>query len=286
MKIRISADSTCDLSPEQIQEHHIAIIPLHINMGGKSYQDGIDITPKEIFAHVAAGNPLCSTSAVSIGEYRAFFQEQLKDADALIHVNIGSGFSSTHQNAVAAAEGMDNVCVIDSRNLSTGHGHVVMEACRLAEAGTDIHDIEAQLNELAPRVDTSFLLDRLEYRVKGGRCSSVVALGANLLHLKPCIEVIDNKMIVGKKYRGNYVKCMDRYVRERLTAVDDIIYEDIFITHTPVSDEILKTVRAAVNDCGKFKHIYETKAGCTISCHCGEGCLGILYVHKNPKSKK
>lgn len=286
MKIRISADSTCDLSPELIRENNIAITPLYINMGGKSYRDGVDITPAEIFAHVAAGNPLCSTSAVPIGEYRTFFKEQLKDADAIIHVNIGSGFSSTHQNAVAAAEGMDNVYVIDSRNLSTGHGHVVMEACRLAKAGTDIQTIVQKLNELAPRVDTSFLLDRLDYMVKGGRCSSVVALGANLLNLKPCIEVVDNKMIVGKKYRGNYTKCMDKYVRERLTSSDDIIYDDIFITHTPVSDEILTTVKKAIKDCGDFKNIYETHAGCTISCHCGEGCLGILYVHKGAKNKK
>ncbi len=285
MKIRISADSTCDLSPEQIREHHIAIKPMIVNMGDNSYYDGVDITPEQIFAHVAAGNPLCTTSAVPIGEYQEFFAQLLKDADAVVHINIGSGFSSTHRNAVLAAEEMENVYVVDSRNLSTGHGHVVLEACRLAKTETDMNVLVEKLNEFAPRVDASFLLDRLDYMVKGGRCSSVVALGANLLRLKPCIEVIDNKMIVGKKYRGNYTKCMDNYVRERLAAADDLIYDEIFITHTPVSDEILSTVRNAVNESGNFNNVYETTAGCTISCHCGEGCLGVLYVHKNPKTR-
>ena len=135
-------------------------------------------------------------------------------------------------------------------------------------------------------MDASFLLDRLDYMVKGGRCSSVVGLGANLLKLKPCIEVIDNKMAVGKKYRGNYAKCMEQYVRSRLEGADDLIYERIFITHTPVSKEVLDTVWRTVEQYGKFEHIYETNAGCTVSCHCGEGCLGVLYIHKNPKVLK
>lgn len=285
MKIRISADSTCDLSPEQIRENHIAIKPMIVNMGEKSYYDGVDISPAQIFAHVAAGNPLCTTSAVPIGEYQEFFAELLKDADAVIHVNIGSGFSSTHRNAVLAAEEMENVYVVDSRNLSTGHGHVVLEACRLAQNGETPEAIVEKLNEFAPRVDASFLLDRLDYMKKGGRCSAVTVLGANLLKLKPCIEVIDNKMLVGKKYRGNYAKCMDSYVRERLEGKTDLVFDEIFITHTPVSEEILSTVRKAVDECASFKTVTETTAGCTISCHCGEGCLGILYVRKSPKTK-
>ncbi|MBE6985469.1 MAG: DegV family protein [Ruminococcaceae bacterium] len=285
MNIRISADSTCDLSPEQIREHHIAIKPMIVNMGDRSYYDGVDITPAQVFAHVAAGNPLCSTSAVPIGEYQEYFAELLKDCDAVIHINIGSGFSSTHRNAVLAAEEMENVYVVDSRNLSTGHGHVVLEACRLVKTESDPNKIVEKLNAFAPYVDASFLLDRLDYLAKGGRCSSIAALGANLLRLKPCIEVIDNKMIVGKKYRGNYAKCMDNYVRERLAGNNDIVDHEIFITHTPVSNEIMNTVRTAVKESASFKNIYETTAGCTISCHCGEGCLGILYIRKSPKTK-
>ncbi len=285
MKIRISADSTCDLSPEQIREHNIAIKPMIVNMGENSYYDGVNITPAQIFAHVAAGNPLCTTSAVPIGEYQEFFAELLKDCDVVIHINLGSGFSSTHRNALLAAEEMENVYVVDSRNLSTGHGHVVLEACRLAKTCSEPKRIVEKLNEYAPYVDASFLLDRLDYLAKGGRCSSIAALGANLLRLKPCIEVIDNKMVVGKKYRGNYTKCMDHYVRERLEGNNDIVHDEIFITHTPVSDEIIQTVKTAVDESASFKNIYETTAGCTISCHCGEGCLGILYIRKSPKTK-
>ena len=196
MKIKITADSTCDLSPELISENDIGIVPLFVNKGGESFLDGVTITPAEIFAHVAAGGDLCSTAAVPIGVYQEYFEKYLKEYDAVVHVCIGSGFSACYNNARLAAEEFENVRVIDSKNLSTGHGHVVLEACKLAKTATDLDAMQAELDELTSRVDASFLLDRLDYMVKGGRCSLVAALGANLLKLKPCIEVVDNKMIV------------------------------------------------------------------------------------------
>ncbi len=280
MRIKITADSTCDLSPAQIRDNDIEIFPLFVNMGEGSYRDGVDIRPAEIFAHVAAGGALCSTAAVPVGDYLERFEALSKEYDGIIHISLGSGFSVTCRNAQLAAEELPKVRVIDSRNLSTGHGHVVMEAVRLAKTAESLDALADALNAFAPRVDTSFLLDRLDYMVKGGRCSLVAALGANLLKLKPCIEVVDNKMIVAKKYRGNYTKCMENYVRDRLQGASDLVYERIFITHTPVPDEILDTVRKTVCECGDFEEIVETTAGCTISCHCGEGCLGILYIHK------
>lgn len=280
MRIKITSDSTCDLSPALIRENEIEIFPLFVNKGGESFLDGVTIQPSDIFAHVAAGGDLCSTAAVPVGVYQERFSALRKEYDAVIHVSLGSGFSVTHHNAVLAAEDMDNVRVIDSRNLSTGHGHVVMEACKLAKTADDLDSIVAALNDLTPRVDTSFLLDRLDYMVKGGRCSAVAMLGANLLNLKPCIIVQDNKMVVAKKYRGHYAKCMEKYVRDRLADPADILSERIFITHTPVSDEVLETVHRTVRACMSFEHIYETTAGGTISCHCGEGCLGILFIHQ------
>ena len=280
MKIKITADSTCDLSPEQITQNGIKITPLFVNMGGKSYQDGIDIQPAEIFAHVAAGGELCSTAAVPVGVYEDLFRETLKEYDAVVHISLGSGFSTCYQNACIAAAEFPQVRVVDSRNLSTGHGHVVMEACKLAKTAEDLDAMKAELDELAGRVDTSFLLDRLDYMVKGGRCSMVTALGANLLRLKPCIEVRDNKMIVGKKYRGNYARCMAQYVNDRLEKLDDIIPERIFITHTPVTPEVLDAAKSAVASKNYFSEVVETYAGCTISCHCGEGCLGVLFIRK------
>lgn len=283
MRIKITADSTCDLSPELIRENDIEIFPLFVNKGDESFRDCVDIQPADIFAHVAAGGALCSTAAVPVGVYHDRFAALVREYDAVFHVSIGSGFSATHRNACLAAEGLPNVYVVDSRNLSTGQGHVVLEACRLAKSTAKPAEMFRRLQAFAPLVDASFLLDRLDYMVKGGRCSTVTALGANLLRLKPCIEVVDNQMIVGKKYRGAYVKCMERYVRDRLADTDNLRYGTIFITHTPVPQEILDTVHRTVRECGSFEHIYETNAGCTISCHCGEGTLGILYLRKTPK---
>lgn len=280
MKIKITADSTCDLSPEQIRENDIEIFPLFVNKGGESFLDGVTIQPSEIFAHVANGGDLCTTAAAPIGVYQERFKALLKDYDAIVHISLGSGFSSSYNNACIAAESMPQVCVIDSCNLSTGQGHVVMEACKLAASGASLDTIRSTLEELRSRVDTSFLLDRLDYMVKGGRCSFVKALGANLLKLKPCIEVVNNRMIVGKKYRGSYAKCMEHYVRDRLENASDIIPERIFITHTPVPKDVQETAHKTVEECMHFAHVYDTNAGCTISCHCGEGCLGILYIHQ------
>ncbi len=280
MRIKISSDSTCDLPANLVQEHNIAIFPMIVNKGEESFRDGVDITPEDIYAHVAAGNPLCTTSAVPVGEYEEYFAKLAKEYDAVIHINLGSGFSSTHQNACIAAEDFPNVYVIDSCNLSTGQGHVVLEACRLAQTETDMDVLCEKLREFASRVDASFLLDRLDYMVKGGRCSSVVALGANLLRLKPCIEVVNNKMVTAKKYRGNYAKCMDAYVRDRLSSMEGLCDDEIFITHTKVSDEAIEAAHNAVKECGSFQTTYESTAGCTITCHCGEGTMGILYVRK------
>lgn len=194
MKIKICSDSTCDLSPALIEEYDITIASLTVSMGSGSYHDGIDITPEDIFAHVDGGGALCSTAAVSIGEYADLFSRFASSYDAVFHVTISSDMSACYQNACLAAQGFSNVYVVDSRNLSTGHGLVVLEACRLAETCTDPKAMRRELQAFTSRVEASFLLGRLDYMVKGGRCSTVMALGANLLHLKPCIEVIDGQM--------------------------------------------------------------------------------------------
>lgn len=280
MKIKVLADSTCDLSKDLVEKLGLEIVPLTVIKDDQQYLDNITITPAEIFAHVAAGGDLCSTTAVSIGEYQDVFAKYTKEYDALIHINIGSGFSSSYQNACLAAEEFDNVYVIDSQNLSTGQGLVVLEACRLANTATDMESVVAALNNYASRVEASFLVDKLTYLVKGGRCSSAKALGANLLNLKPCIEVKGGKMVVGKKYRGNFNKSLPAYVKERLEGREDLDLTNIFITKTPVGDSCYAAVVEAVNTYGNFENVYKTDAGCTISCHCGPGTLGVLFVRK------
>lgn len=280
MKIKISSDSTCDLSKEYIEAHDIGILSLVVVKDGESYKDGIDITPDVIFAHVNGGGALCSTSAANVNDYMELFEEYKKEYDAVIHINLGSGFSSSHQNACIAAEEFENVYVVDSMNLSTGHGLVVVEAVKMVEAGMEPEKIYEALRELAPRVEASFVLDRLDYMVKGGRCSAVAALGASLLQLKPCIEVVDGKMGVCKKYRGSYEKALNNYVKDRLMDRDDIDTERIFVTHTETPQEVVESVKSAVKEYKDFEIVEETVAGCTVSCHCGPNTLGVLFIRK------
>ena len=280
MKIKILSDSTCDLPQELLTQHNITLVPLTVVKGNDQFKDGVTITPAEIFDHVAAGGDLCSTAAVSIGEYEDMFRPHAEANDAVIHINLGSGFSACHQNARLAAEEFDNVYCIDSKNLSTGQGLVVLEACRLAQSATDVETVVEALNAYTDKVEASFLVEKLDYLVKGGRCSSAAALGANLLNLKPCIEVKDGKMAVGKKYRGNYSKCLASYVKERLEGREDIDRDILFITKTDISAECYDAAMNAIRIHGGFKHIYETTAGCTVSCHCGPGTLGLMFLRK------
>ena len=280
MKIKILSDSTCDLSPELLAANEVTLVPLTVIKDDEQFKDTVNITPDVIFEHVANGGSLCTTSANSLGEYADWFEKFAGDYDGIIHINIGSGFSSCYQNACLAAEDFPNVRVVDSMNLSTGQGLVVLEACRLAKEATDLDELADQIRAYTERVEASFLLSRLDYMVKGGRCSSVVALGANLLNLKPCIEVKNGKMSVVKKYRGNFDKALPMYVKDRLADRDDLTGDILFVTKTPVDDVSYAAVMKAVEQYGKFDTIYETNAGCTVSCHCGPGTLGVLFVRK------
>ena len=280
MNIKIIADSTCDLSPELVSKHNITLVPLTVVKDGQAFTDGVTIKPEDIFAHVAAGGDLCSTTALNIGEYTECFEKYSKEYDGVIHINLGSGFSSCYQNACIAADDFDNVKVVDSMNLSTGQGLVVLKACELAKACTDLDQLQQDLQEFATRVESSFLLSQLAYMVKGGRCSSAVALGANMLNLKPCIEVKDGKMSVVKKYRGPYAKCLSSYVKDRLADREDIDRKTLFVTRTPIEEDCLNAVKTAVDTYADFEEIFWTEAGCTVSCHCGPGTLGVLFVRK------
>jgi len=280
MRIKITSDSTCDLPKHLLEQHDIAIFPLTVIKDGESFKDNVTITPAEIFAHVAAGGSLCSTAAGNLGDYQDLFSQYADQYDGVLHISLGSGFSSSYQNACLAAEEFNNVRVVDSQNLSTGQGHVVVYACKLAQNCESLEQLQADVQAYTERVEASFLLDRLEYMVKGGRCSSAAALGANLLNLKPCIEVKGGKMSVVKKYRGNYAKCLASYVKDRLCDREDLVNDLLFLTYTPVTDECLAAVKNAIAQYGKFDAMEETQAGCTISCHCGPSTLGILFVRK------
>lgn len=279
-RIKILSDSTCDLAPELLQKYDITLTPLTVVKGGEPFHDGVDITPADIFAHVDGGGALCSTSAVSEYEYATVFSQYVSDYDAVVQITIGSGFSACYQNACLAAQAFDNVFVVDSENLSSGQGLLVMEAVRLAEAGQSGEDIARALRELVPKVEASFLVERLDYLYKGGRCSAVAALGANLLGLKPCIEVSGGKMGVCKKYRGSFESAVRQYVRERLEGREDIRPALAFVTHPAAPESVVRAALDTAAQYGSFDQVIETHAGCTVSCHCGPHTLGILFVRK------
>lgn len=280
MKIKIISDSTCDLSPEVLKANDISISPLTVIKNNDNFLDGVSITPDVIFSHVAAGGDLCTTSACNLDQYLHLFQKYSSEYDGIIHISLGSGFSSSYQNACIAAEDYPNVRVIDSMNLSSGQGLVVLKACELSKTMNDLDAIVAELNAYVPKVETSFILDRLDYMVKGGRCSMVTMLGANLLKLKPCIEVKDGKMVVVKKYRGQYESCVKNYVMDRLANREDIDESTIIYVKTDVSDASSQIINDGISGYRTFSKRFDSIAGCTISCHCGPGTLGVIFARK------
>ncbi len=283
MKIRVSADSTCDLTEALIAQYDIAVTPLYITFGDRTLRDGTECSPEDIFAYVKKTGHLCSTAAVTIADYGDFFARELEDHEQLVHFTISAEMSACYQNACAAAEDFPGrVFVVDSRNLSTGIAHLVLDAAIMAREGKSGEEIKAILDEKKQRLNVSFILETLNYLVKGGRCSALAAMGANLLSLKPCIEVHADTgtMGVGKKYRGTLRNALLAYVRDRIADRDDVDYSRIFITDSGVDPTIVAELEALLRELGPFKEILHTRAGSTISNHCGPNCLGILYYNK------
>ena len=281
MKVKIISDSTCDLSPELLQKYDISIVPLYVLMGDRMQKDGVEASPGDIYEYVKKTGKLPSTSAPNFGDYSEEFAKWRAQGYEIVHFNISSDFSSANQNAVAAAKELDGVYVVDTRNLSTGSGLLVLHGAEMALEGKSAAEIKAACDDLAGRVEASFVVDSIDYLHKGGRCSSVAALGANLLKLKPCIEVTEGKMQSGKKFRGTIDRVIINYVTERLQNREDIDKHRIFITHTRCDEEIVEQVRDLINEISPgFEEILETTAGCTITSHCGPYTLGVLFIRK------
>lgn len=280
--IILCADSTCDLSEELLERYNIHIFPLHIVLGDRTYQDGVDLVPDQIYQIYREKKILPKTAAINVEEYTEFARPFIKAGNDVIYVTLGSGISATYNNCRLAAEELPGMYVIDSGNLSTGMGHVVLAAARGIEAGLPVEQIVEETRALAHRVEASFVIDTLEFLYKGGRCSALAMLGANMLKLKPCIEVdnADSRMSVGKKYRGSLDKALEQYVKDRLEGRDDIVTDRIFITHSGIAPERVELVRREIAKYQQFDEVIETRAGCTISSHCGPNTLGILFVRK------
>jgi DegV family protein with EDD domain len=283
-QIIISSDSTCDLSKELVDRYQIRIQPMGISLGDQIYRDGVDITPDMIYAHHEKTGQLPKTSAINVVEDLEYFEELTKDGSAVIHFTISSSMSSTYNNACVAAQEFENVYVVDAKNLSTGSGLLVLAAAEMAQEGLEAQQIVEKLNDLADRVDASFVVDNLEYLVKGGRCSALAAFGANLLQLKPCISVKNGAMGVGKKYRGKFEKVLLTYVADRLADAEDICLDRVFVTHAGCDPKVVESVAEAVKNTLPFREILVTQAGCTVSSHCGANTLGVLFIRKKALS--
>lgn len=280
--IILCADSTCDLGPALIEKYGVHIYPLHVLVDGESHRDGADITPDDIYATYEQKGVLPKTAAVAPAEYMEFFRPFIDAGNEVIHISLGSALSSSHNNCRLASLEMDGVYAVDSRNLSTGSGLLVIEAAERIAKGMAAADIVEELNEIAGRISASFVINDLEFLHKGGRCSALAMFGANVLKLKPSIKVdnTDGSMGVDKKYRGTLEKALSDYVADQLKDRTDIDTRRIFITHSGISEERIALVKELVEQYGNFDEILITRAGCTISSHCGPNTLGVLFITK------
>ena len=276
----ITADSTCDLSQELKERFAIHTVPLTILLGEDSYYDGVDFTTEDIYRRYREDGTLPKTAAPGIQQLTDFFTQFLEQGCEVVHLDISSELSGTYNNACIAASELEGVHVVDTRMLSTGVGLLALEGAECRDRGMCAADIAEHLRALTDKVDTSFVLDTLEFMWKGGRCSGVAALGANLLHLKPGLEMKDGKLGVYKKYRGNIQSVYRQYVKERLAGAE-IRPGHVFVTDSgEVPDEILDELMTMARKAVPGAEIHNTKAGCTVTSHCGPKTLGILFIRK------
>jgi len=281
-KIIFASDSTTDLNAELCERYGIKVLPLGVTLGEKLYSDGVDVTPDDIYTHYEKTGELPKTSAVNVADFDEFFEKYTNEGYSVIVFTISSQMSSTYHNACLAAEDFENVFVVDTKNLSTGGGLVLVSACEMAKEGKGAAEIAAACEDIIPRVDASFIVDDLEFLHKGGRCSAVAAFGANLLQLKPCITVRGGKMGVGKKYRGKFAPTLDKYIDEIIGDGRDVETDRVFVTHAGCEPSIVENCVEKVKSLAPFKEIHVTRAGCTISSHCGRNTLGVLFIRKSP----
>lgn len=279
--IKIISDSTCDLSKDLIEKYDITILPLHIHLGEEEYQDGVTITPDEIYTWADSNNTTPKTSAASMIEAIDLFEPIIKNGDEIISFSISSSMSANNNVMRLAAEDLeaeDKIHVIDSANLSTGIGLLVIEAAIMAKEGKSAKEIVERIEELKPLVSASFVVDILTYLHRGGRCSAVAALAGGMLKLHPKIVVSNGKMDANKKYRGKIGSVIMSYAKDMEEDLKKAKKDRVFITHSGCDQSIIDEVRAYLESLDHFDEILETRAGSVVSSHCGPGTLGVLFI--------
>ncbi|MEE0862624.1 MAG: DegV family protein [Lachnospiraceae bacterium] len=281
--IKIISDSTCDLTKDLLEEYDISILPLHVILGEKDLLDGVTITPDEIYEWADANKTTPKTSAPSIEDAIELIKPYVDNGDEIIYFSISKEMSTSINVINLAAdelEATDRIHVIDSANLSTGVGLLVLEAATMAREGMNANDIVAKIEELKPLVRASFVVDTLTYLHRGGRCSSVAALAGGVLKLHPKIVVEDGKMSATKKYRGKMDSVILSYAKEMEEDLKNAKTDRAFITHSGCDEAIIQSVYSYLEELNVFKEIIITRAGSVISSHCGYGTLGVLFISK------
>lgn len=281
-KVLITSDSTTDLTQELIDRFNIKINPLGITLGDdKIYTDGVDIDPEFIYAHYEKTGILPKTSATNIAECYDFFKKYTDEGYAIVHYTLSSSMSSTYQNSCLAAEEFEDVYVVDTANVSNGGGILVVKAGEMMEKGASALEIYNYTTSLVPYVDTTFVIDSLEFLHKGGRCSSLAAFGANVLGLKPCIILRDGTMTVGKKYRGKFNVVLKKYINDILVDGSDIDMDHIFLVNAGCDPKIVDACEAQIRELIPVKNLHRTMTGCTIASHCGRNTVGVIFLRNH-----
>ena len=283
-KLIITSDSTCDLSKDILEQYDIKIVPLYINVDGQEFKDGVDITTSEMYKLVEEKNTIPKTAATSVGDFIEFFKPFYEEGCEVIYTGISSTMSVTFNNAKTAAsilnEDGERIFVVDSGNLSTGIGLLLLKACKARDEGKSAKEVVELMENLVPKVRSQFVVETLDYLHKGGRCSGVVKFIGNILKLRIQIEVFEKSMRVAKKTIGAMKKALSLMVQDYVNNIDNVDDEFLFVTHSEADDSknFIMNLLEPFKD--KIKNLFITKAGCVISSHCGRGCIGILYIAK------
>ncbi len=278
MGIILSADSLCDLNEAMKQENQVYTIPYHIILEGQDYLDGENIFPDQLFQAYRERKALPRTAAINVGEYINYFQKWIEEGHEIVHFCLGSSLTSSYQNCLLAAETLGNIFVIDSGSLSAGIGLQILDCRQMIDAGKSAAEIYAYFQKNRGRYHASFILDTLDFLKAGGRCSSLLALSASILSIKPEILVHnqDGSMTVGHKYRGNFEKVVQKYVKHKLNQYEDMKTDKIILAYAGPETDLIEKTYQMVKETGIFENIYTVRASCTICSHCGPRTIGVF----------
>ena len=280
-KVLITCDSVCDLPKKLISKYKVKVLPIQILLGDENYKDDGSLTSELIYKTYREKKILPKTAAFSPQAAIDFWKPFVNKGYEIVHIDLSSEMSSSYQNAVIAASTFSSVYVVDSRQLSTAIGLVVVEACKLRDRGFNGQEIVEQLDVFKQKLSLSFVIDTLEFLHKGGRCSALAAMGANMLQLKPCLEMIDGGLKVTKKYRGSIDRVYLKYLSEKIDILNIDTTHDIFLTHSgEIDKKMIENLKNFICDVLKTDNVFIVEAGCTVTSHCGPKTLGIGFVKR------